>query len=568
MANAPYALQMRNTSAPLNATYNGSLLLFGIRSLQKLYLACSLYRHCAPGHKLFMDICAIIDSGNLVRSDKSSVKLVEEQLEAMLSKSVYNEYKKLDTDQKKAIYDIVSCSDLELKNAIRYINELLPVEMGKEEYNSFTLGHGYNGESRYRYVLEEPTKFYDKLDWYFAFVIHISIVCDFVQIPNVEDLEQFLTITIDSYLTKYNFDILNPPKTSKEKIHEHCLNYLYVVFGYRISRLPVYIQKGTEDNPVLVYVTNQQQHLDQKMKDSSMKGQLINKNKTSHIGDDLSTSFVNRSHSSSIHDSSEANSGSLDASVKNNVKYYYYRMDNGIQTLPSIPFSTEEDDEKNKRSLTENFTLSPEMKYDKYTFRYHNGEWNYFDVNDAKYMDNNECEFCYHNNHWCFSKAEDRWKRKYNGDIPLPTCPLPKRPRDEPMKLSSIEQIIVSCVFFRKIMNNAPNDNWDITSKDKDSFCYYTSENNYLDTSTNPLLKDYKTIVDSICPSGHDETKIDSIMAAKANGVYQQFYIMEIVFKKYSIGLKYIFDILEQMVTSMKDYYLLLQNVRRFITMK
>ena len=209
MANNAYTLQMPTTSAPLNATYNGSLLLFGIRSLQKLYLACSLYRHCAPGHKLFTDICAIIDSGNLVRDNKSSVKSVDEQLEKILSKSIYEEYKKLDIKQKKAIYDIVSCADLELKNAIRYLNQLLPVEIGKEEYNSLTLGHGYNGESRYRYLLEEPQKFYDKLDWYFAFVIQISMVCDFVQIPKEEDLVGFLHTTVDSYLTKYNFKILD-----------------------------------------------------------------------------------------------------------------------------------------------------------------------------------------------------------------------------------------------------------------------------------------------------------------------------------------------------------------------
>ena len=81
MTNNGYTLEMSRTSAPLTGTYNGSLLLFGVRSLQKLYLACSLYRHCAPGHKLFTDICAIIDSGNLIRDNtKFSVKLVEEEL--------------------------------------------------------------------------------------------------------------------------------------------------------------------------------------------------------------------------------------------------------------------------------------------------------------------------------------------------------------------------------------------------------------------------------------------------------------------------------------------------------
>lgn len=639
MTNNGYTLEMSKTSAPLTGTYNGSLLLFGVRSLQKLYLACSLYRHCAPGHKLFTDICAIIDSGNLIRDNhKFSVKLVEEELKKTLSKTVHNDYEKLDLQQKKAIYDIVSCDDLELKNAIKYINRLLPVEIGKEEYNSLTLGHGYNGESRYRYVLEEPQNYFDKLKWYFTFVIQISIVCDFERIPKETDLTKFIETTVDSYLTKYNFKVLDNATTIQNEIKTTCLNYLYLVFGYRISRLPVYLQKGlNHEDPVLVYVTKQnfspnssssskpigkassvqktsvqkESHQEQeqlnalnfnrekgnslllKTKQKSDQGQGINEplrfdafnfdrkkgnsSLQSHQKQGLlNASPVNSGMGNSLlpktkqeSDQGKKSQGVTSAPSIEREPYYFYRKVHDKEVYPTIPFS-------NINSpfpqLDNNFKIEPAVKIrnnsTEYSFSYHEGEWNYFTKKNVKYT-NEGHEFCYHGNHWCYSKPTDRLKRRYYGNHPLPECPLPQKPKDDPIQLTPIDQIIVTCVFFRKIMTMTPSDSWD--TLDIQNMANYQGQNNFLTSSStydNPLIKEYKKIVDSICPCGDETTKIDSIIASKANGVYQQFYVMEVIFKKYSIGLKYVFDILKQMLISMKDYYLLLKSVRQFITMK
>ena len=574
MINNGYTLEMSKTSAPLTATYNGSLLLFGVRSLQKLYLACSLYRHCAPGHKLFTDICAIIDSGNLIRDNtKFSVKLIEEELKKTLSKTVHNDYEKLDLQQKKAIYDIVSCDDLELKNAIKYMNRLLPVEIGKEEYNSLTLGHGYNGESRYRYVLEEPQNYFDKLKWYFAFVIQISIVCDFEPIPKETDLTKFIETTVDSYLTKYNFKVLDNATTIQNDIKSTCLNYLYLVFGYRISRLPVYLQKGlNNEDPVLVYVTKQNFSPNSSSSSKAMgkESSVHQKQKNKSTQFQISPSITKNNNSFLLNTQQHSNQkqGTHDPSIKRE-PYYFYRKVNDIEVYPTIPFS-------NIKSpfpqLENNFKIEPAVKIQndgtEYSFSYHEGEWNYFTKRNVKYT-NKGYEFCYHGNHWCYSKPTDTLKRRYYGNYPLPECPLPQKPKDDPIQLTPIDQIIVTCVFFRKIMTMTPSDSWDTLFIN--DMANYQHQNNFLTSSSkydNPLIKEYKKIVDSICPCGDETTKIDSIIASKANGVYQQFYVMEVIFKKYSIGLKYVFDILKQMLISMKDYYLLLKNVRQFITMK
>lgn len=509
MSNAMY-LDMPTHSQPINTKFNGALLLFGIRSLQKLYLAATLYKHCSgTSSTLYTSICGIIDSGNVIRDDqnKFNIDAVEKILQKMVGKSIFQKYKNLEETERKEILSIVCCTNLQLKNGIRYLNELLPVQIGKQEYNSLTLGGNLKKESRYRYLLEQPQKFYDKIEIYFAFVIHFAIVCEFSSIPPQSELEAFIDTNIESYLGKYNFDVLGSVTTqNKKSIKEYCQDYLYIMLGYRISQTPVYLVKN--DTTINVY--------------------------TVHVLD------------------------------QNQNGYCYADTNN---TLPIIQFT-----DKNFYTLTPEFQFVDETGQQapfftengtEYVFQYINEEWNYYSGNEKYTKDG--CSYRFKKGEWYYGEEKSNYGYK-NHTHALPKCPLPpSRPSDNPISMKSIQQVLVTFIYFREITTKAvPTKIWEKTNT---TLLNYKGKSNVM-VSENPLFVQYRDIVDLICPCTDKNTEIDTIMSDKASGILDQLSVMSVVFKDYTIPMYQIFQITKQLLIGMKEFYIFLRNVRHFVSMK
>lgn len=517
-------LDIPTHSQPIHDKFNGALLLFGIRSLQKLYLAATLYKHCSgTSSTLYTSICGIIDSGNVIRDDqnKFNIDAVEKILQKMVGKSIFQKYKNLEETERKEILSIVCCTNLQLKNGIRYLNELLPVQIGKQEYNSLTSGENLRKESRYRYLLEQPQKFYDKIEIYFAFVIHFAIVCEFSSIPPQSELKAFIDTNIESYLGKYNFDILNSvtPKMNqtKDSIQEYCKYYLNIMLGYRISRTPVYLVKN--DTTINVYTVHDVRY--------------------------------------------EDNNGDPKKDV-----FHRYCYANAENKCPTIQFT-----DKKLYVLTPEFQFVDETRQQApfftengktYVFRYINEEWNYYDTNGVKYTKDG-CSYRFKKGKWYYGE-EKSWYGYENHKHPLPKCPLPpSRPSDNPIPMTSIQQVLVTFIYFREITTKAvPTDIWKETNR---TWVEYRDKKNVM-VSENPLFVQYQDIVDLICPCTDKNTNIDTIMSDKSSGILDQLSVMSVVFKDYTIPMYQIFQITKQLLIGMKEFYIFLQNVRHFMSMK
>ena len=505
-------LDIPTHSQPIHDKFNGALLLFGIRSLQKLYLAATLYKHCSgTSSTLYTSICGIIDSGNVIRDDqnKFNIDAVEKILQKMVGKSIFQKYKNLEETERKEILSIVCCTNLQLKNGIRYLNELLPVQIGKQEYNSLTLGGNLKKESRYRYLLEQPQKFYNKIEIYFAFVIHFAIVCEFSSIPPQSELKAFIKTNIDSYLGKYNFDVLRSV-TNQDKessIRKYCEYYLYIMLGYRISQTPVYLVKN--DTTINVYTVH-------------------------------------------------------DVPYEDNNGYCYKDANN---KYPKIQFTDKKFYELNTEFQFVDQTGQQAPLFTEngktYVFQNINEEWNYYSDNEKYTKDG--CSYRFKKGKWYYGE-EKSWYGYENHTRPLPQCPLPpSRPSDNPIPMKSIQQVLVTFIYFREITTKAvPTEIWEETDM---TLFNYQGKSNVMD-SRNPLFVQYRDIVDLICPCADKNTKIDTIMSDKASGILDQLSVMSVVFKDYTIPMYQIFQITKQLLIGMKEFYIFLRNVRHFVSMK
>ena len=131
--------------------------------------------------------------------------------------------------------------------------------------------------------------------------------------------------------------------------------------------------------------------------------------------------------------------------------------------------------------------------------------------------------------------------------------------------MTSIQQVLVTFIYFREITTKAvPTDIWKETNR---TWVEYRDKKNVM-VSENPLFVQYQDIVDLICPCTDKNTNIDTIMSDKSSGILDQLSVMSVVFKDYTIPMYQIFQITKQLLIGMKEFYIFLQNVRHFMSMK